>query len=237
MNAPTGYRAPKRCTDPTCECKTAPAFVVERTHPVNGETQAEFKCPGCGLLHVVLPTRSAPSSTAKPKRGGFTSPLMLAVLAVLAVVGMLGLAIVREMPELMPLVLASGAVAAFFAILGMQSLTLRPRIGAIADIPQNIARYLLEWTGAIFIGGARGSLDFGSLATILQARANLTVTGAALGDFAEFSPETDVEAGLQLSAWVSAADTVTVCCSNNTAGTIDPAAVVYRVRVTREAKR
>jgi hypothetical protein len=102
---------------------------------------------------------------------------------------------------------------------------------------EKIARVINDLSGSRFVAGARASLNFGSIAAGLQERLTVTVTGALLGDFAQAAPEADIEAGLEFTAYVSAADTVTVTMSNNTAGAIDPAAVAFRVRVTREAKR
>lgn len=107
----------------------------------------------------------------------------------------------------------------------------------VAHIPDVILRALASLVGACYIGGARASLDFSSIGAGLQERLTLTVTGALLGDYAQVAPETNLEAGLEVTAWVSAADTVTVCVSNNTAAAIDPAANVYRTRVSRESKR
>lgn len=107
----------------------------------------------------------------------------------------------------------------------------------LSHISKNVLDAITSLFGAYFIAGGRASLDFASIAAGLQERLTITVTGAALGDFAQVAPETNLEAGLEVTAWVSAADTVTVCLSNNTAGAIDAAANVYRVRVTREALR
>ena len=100
-------------------------------------------------------------------------------------------------------------------------------------IPPAIRQAIVELVGAEYIGSARAALDFPSLATILQARLTITVTGAALGDEVTVAPEADLEAGLSLCAYVSAANTVTVSVANNTAGTIDPASCTYKVRVSR----
>lgn len=58
----------------------------------------------------------------------------------------------------------------------------------------------------------------------------VTVPGAKLGDFAFVSFSIDV-ADLQLSADVTAANTVTVLLNNNTGGTIDLGAGTLRVKV------
>lgn len=72
--------------------------------------------------------------------------------------------------------------------------------------------------------------DPGSIADGDEEAKEVTVTGAALGDFAVASFSLDV-ADLALSASVTAADTVTVVLSNNTGGAIDLASGTIRVRV------
>lgn len=58
----------------------------------------------------------------------------------------------------------------------------------------------------------------------------ITVPGAKLGDFALVAATIDV-LDLELSAQVTAANTVTVSLSNNTGGTIDLGAGTLRVKV------
>jgi hypothetical protein len=117
---------------------------------------------------------------------------------------------------------------------GVALLAIAP-LGVI--IPQRLANAILFMTGSVYVGGARAALDFGNIAAGLQARLTIPVTGALLGDFVRGAPETDLEAGLEYTCYVSAADTVTVTVSNNTAGAIDPASNTYRVGVTREGRR
>lgn len=142
--------------------------------------------------------------------------------------------------QLLPLLVVIGTVFAFIAIVGWRSSPSRGmalRLGAVGDLTEKIRRALFDVVGAQFIGGGRASLNFASIAAGLQERLTITVTGALLGDFAQAACETDIEAGLAFTAHVSAADTVTVTLVNNTAGAIDAAANVFRVRVTRESRR
>lgn len=60
----------------------------------------------------------------------------------------------------------------------------------------------------------------------------ITVTGAVLGDFVEVSCSIDL-AALVLTAYVSAADTVTLLLSNVSGGAVNLASATYTVRVTR----
>jgi len=62
--------------------------------------------------------------------------------------------------------------------------------------------------------------DWGSIADGDEEAEDITVTGAELGDFARASFSLDVQ-DLELSAQVTAANTVTVTLSNNTGGGID----------------
>jgi hypothetical protein len=56
------------------------------------------------------------------------------------------------------------------------------------------------------------------------------VTGAALGDFAEASFSLDLQ-GITLTAWVSAANTVSVRFQNESGGVLDLASGTLRARV------
>jgi hypothetical protein len=62
----------------------------------------------------------------------------------------------------------------------------------------------------------------------------VTATGAALGDFALASFSLDLQ-GITVTAYVSAADTVTVRFQNESGGTIDLASGTLRVRVFPQA--
>lgn len=59
---------------------------------------------------------------------------------------------------------------------------------------------------------------------------DITVTGAALGDFVLVSPSIDVT-DLQLTGTVTAADTVTAVLSNSTGGAVDLASMTVYARV------
>jgi hypothetical protein len=78
--------------------------------------------------------------------------------------------------------------------------------------------------------GASVSWDPPSLAAGAQATTTVTVTGAAFGDFVQVSVSTDL-AGMTLTAYVSAANTVTIVLLNHTTGTINMNAQTFRVRV------
>jgi hypothetical protein len=60
----------------------------------------------------------------------------------------------------------------------------------------------------------------------------VTVTGAALGDFAEASFSLDLQ-GITVTAWVSASNTVSVRFQNETGGVLDLASGTLRVRVRK----
>lgn len=82
----------------------------------------------------------------------------------------------------------------------------------------------------------RGSATYnpGSLADGAGETTTITVTGAALGDFAEASFSVDLQ-GITLTAWVSAANTVSVRLQNETGGTLDLASGTLRARVRKAA--
>jgi hypothetical protein len=94
------------------------------------------------------------------------------------------------------------------------------------------------WTGSawtLFVPRlleASITYDPPSLAAGAGVTTTLNVTGAALGDFARASFSVDLQ-GITLTAWVSAADTVSVHFQNRTTGALDLASGTLRVRVER----
>lgn len=80
--------------------------------------------------------------------------------------------------------------------------------------------------------GASATYDPASLADGTSATTTVTVTGAALGDFATASFGADLQ-GVTLDAWVSAADTVSVKFTNNTGAAVDLASATLRARVEK----
>lgn len=89
-------------------------------------------------------------------------------------------------------------------------------------------------SGATITGhlSAAVALNFGSIAAGTTAELTATVTGAAVGNVTAIAtPNTTIEAGLIWSAYVSAADTVTVRLANVTSGAIDPANKGWRIDV------
>jgi hypothetical protein len=84
--------------------------------------------------------------------------------------------------------------------------------------------------------GLTGSatLNFPSTLTMLSADLTITVTGAADGDVVSLGiPNAAVNANTSYSAWVSAANTVTVRFNNYSIGTVDPASALFKVFVTK----
>ena len=74
------------------------------------------------------------------------------------------------------------------------------------------------------------TLDVASLADGAGATSTVAVTGAALGDFVLVSLGVDL-AGITVTAYVSAADVVSVRVQNESGGTVDLASTTVRVRV------
>jgi len=97
----------------------------------------------------------------------------------------------------------------------------------------------LYWTGndAVRTQLARtlyrsATLDFGSTAAQNSTDLTITVTGAADGDIVSVGmPNASTNANSCFTAWVSAANTVTVRFNNYSGGTIDPASGTFKVRV------
>lgn len=79
---------------------------------------------------------------------------------------------------------------------------------------------------------ATASVSPPSLATNTQATATVTLNGVALGDYVVVSAPYDLQ-GIALTAYVSAANTVTLLFRNGTAGTIALASGTYNIKVLR----
>ena len=80
---------------------------------------------------------------------------------------------------------------------------------------------------------ATGTLDVASLADAAGSSDTITVPGVALGDIViGFSFGVSL-AGITATAYVSAADTVTIRVQNESAGTVDLASTTVRVVVGR----
>lgn len=86
--------------------------------------------------------------------------------------------------------------------------------------------------GGVLAGSA--TIDPASLVDAAGATATITVTGAALGDFAMVSAPYDLQ-GITVTAYVSAADTVSVRIQNESGGTLDLASGTWRARVIPQA--
>ncbi len=82
----------------------------------------------------------------------------------------------------------------------------------------------------VAIKSATANLNFGSIAAGLTEDLTITLTGAVVGDLV-VAAAPNLEAGASYSAFVSAADTVTVRLVNNTAGALDAAAADWTVAV------
>jgi hypothetical protein len=78
---------------------------------------------------------------------------------------------------------------------------------------------------------ATATLDFPSTAAQTSSDLTIAVTGAAVGDAVFLGLPAAPDANGCFTAWVSAANTVTVRFNNYSAGAIDPASATYRVVV------
>ena len=82
------------------------------------------------------------------------------------------------------------------------------------------------------VGNGTDTIDPASIAASGTATADITVTGAALGDYVMVAAPYDLQ-GLVCTAYVSAADTVTIVLFNPTAGAVDLASGDWKVKVMR----
>ena len=86
--------------------------------------------------------------------------------------------------------------------------------------------------GRVDLDGS-ATYDAPSIAAAGTTTTTITVTGAALGDYARVSFGVSL-AGLNATAYVSASNTVTVVLHNPTAGAIDLASTTIRARVSKQ---
>lgn len=98
----------------------------------------------------------------------------------------------------------------------------------LAGCSSNNGTQPLTVLGNTLFGSA--TYNAASLADGEGVTTTVTVTGAALGDFADVSFSLDLQ-GITTTAYVSAANTVTVRLQNETTGTIDLASGTLRARV------
>lgn len=83
------------------------------------------------------------------------------------------------------------------------------------------------------IYSATASLNFASIASLATAELTITVTGASTGDAVFLGPPSTLDAGLTVTGYVSATNTVTVRLYNSTLAAIDPAASTWRAAVIK----
>lgn len=81
----------------------------------------------------------------------------------------------------------------------------------------------------------KGTLDVASLADGVGATSSITVPGAALGDFVSDISLSVSLAGISVTGYVSAADTVQVRFQNESGGTLDLASATLRLVVKKPA--
>lgn len=85
-------------------------------------------------------------------------------------------------------------------------------------------------TGSVALANASKTYDPANILDGAQVTTTVTVTGAALGDFAMASLSIS-QGGLTVSAYVSAANTVTVVFFNGTGADVDLGSSTLSVRV------
>jgi hypothetical protein len=78
---------------------------------------------------------------------------------------------------------------------------------------------------------AAASLDFPNIQGGGSADRTVTVSGAALGDTVHLARPATLTAGCIIQAFVTAANTVTIRCSNVMPGPVDPPRATFRVTV------
>lgn len=114
------------------------------------------------------------------------------------------------------------------------SVSLKEELGCVSDVQiERVLRKVLS-EQVVLVGSA--TWDVGSLASNTMESKNITVTGAALGDFAIASLGID-NVDLTVTAAVTATDTVTVTVANvGAANPTNLASTTCYVRVFPQAK-
>ena len=106
---------------------------------------------------------------------------------------------------------------------GLETDTKRSKIG-----DGTTAWNALEYT----VPSGTATLDFGEVAAQSHVDLTIAVTGAVVGDSVALGvPTAAVTTGIAYTAWVSAADTVTVRAHNYTAGALDPASGTFKATI------
>lgn len=110
--------------------------------------------------------------------------------------------------------------------------TLQDLVRAIGTLAENVSSMEAAFNTAFPLTTVTGSKTFDppSIAAGAQASTTVSVVGAILGQFAVASFSLDL-ALIQVTAYVSAPDVVTVVFRNGTAGAIDLASGTLAVRV------
>lgn len=106
-----------------------------------------------------------------------------------------------------------------------------PVTGIVVNVNGVLEAWNAAWAPVAYLDGS-ATYDPPIVAPAVSATTTVTVTGAALGDFAEASFSLSL-AGLVMTAYVSATNTVTAVLFNPTAGAIDLASGTIRVRVRK----
>lgn len=108
------------------------------------------------------------------------------------------------------------------------SASLKERLADIRDV--RLERALNDLFGQLVVRQITVTQNFGNLIADAQESVDVTVTGAAIGDFAVASLGVDT-VDVLVTAAVTAANTVTVTVANATAGAVDLASTDLNVRV------
>ncbi len=111
-----------------------------------------------------------------------------------------------------------------------------PFTGLVIYDAATLAEWAWNGTAWVLIGpriiDGSATYDPPSLSAGAGATTTVAVSGAALGDFVRASFSLDLQ-GITLSAWVSAAGSVSARFQNGTAGALDLASGTLRVRVEK----
>lgn len=110
--------------------------------------------------------------------------------------------------------------------------TAGPVAGTLGQLPVIGATLEPVWT-SVFLSASQ-ALDFASTAAQTSADLTIALTGAALGDTVVLGvPNASINANTDFSAFVSAANVVTVRFNNYSSAAVDPASGTFKVTVVK----
>lgn len=109
------------------------------------------------------------------------------------------------------------------------------RLTNVSGAPVNLASatWAVRDLGTLGYLTASGTIDYAELCDGCGLTQTLTLNGAAAGDRVALGLPAAIEAGIQATAWVSAANTISIRLSNFSGAPVNPASATFSAAITR----